>query len=136
MNFRTILIGMACLLTAAGATAAARERPLFESDTALSVTLRAPWSDLLRNSKDKRRHAAVLSYTDAQGNARRIEATVEARGLTRLRYCQFPPLRIRFAKAVTAGTEFAGQRSLKMVTHCKGGQDFAQPTASTTRSPT
>lgn len=126
MNFRTILIGVAWLLAAMGTAAGAGERPLFESGSALSVTLQAPWSELVRSGKDKRRHAAVLSYTDAQGTTRRIEATVEARGLTRLRFCQFPPLRIRFAKAATAGTEFAGQRSLKMVTHCKGGQDFAQ----------
>lgn len=122
---RALSLCLACLAFATGAFA--REaRPLFESGSALTVTLQAPWDELVRNAKDQRRHAAVLSYTDAQGKAHRIEATVETRGLTRLRYCRFPPLRIRFAKAATEGSDFQGQRSLKMVTHCRPGQQFEQ----------
>jgi hypothetical protein len=101
-------------------------RPLFQSDATLTVTLQAPWLDLLKKTNDQRRHAAVIGYNDAQGNAQRIEATIETRGLTRLRFCRFPPLRIRFAKAATQGTVFEGQRSLKLVTHCRNGQQFAQ----------
>jgi hypothetical protein len=99
---------------------------LFQSDTALAVTLEAPWADLVKRAKNQAPHAAVLSYTDATGNTHRIDATVETRGLTRLRYCRFPPLRIRFAKAATQGTVFEGQRSLKMVTHCRSGPQFEQ----------
>lgn len=122
---RVLSLCLACLAFATGAFA--REaRPLFQSASALTVTLQAPWDDLVRHAKNQRRHAAVLSYTDAQGKAHRIEATVETRGLTRLRYCRFPPLRIRFAKAATEGSDFQGQSSLKMVTHCRPGQQFEQ----------
>jgi hypothetical protein len=123
---RAGVLAMAGLALTAAAFAKGAEGPLFQSEAALAITLQAPWSDLSKNAKDQRRHAAVLSYTDAQGVAHRIEATVETRGLTRLRYCNFPPLRLRFAKGATQGTVFAGQRSLKMVTHCRGGQQFEQ----------
>jgi len=124
-----VLVWLLCaawFAIAAEAHAGDAERPLFQSVSALTVTLQAPWADLLKKTSDRRRHAAVISYSDAQGQIQRIEATVETRGLTRLRYCRFPPLRIRFAKAATEGTVFAGQRSLKMVTHCRNGQQFAQ----------
>lgn len=126
MAARAMLLGILWLAAAAGATAKDAVRPLFQSDSALTVTLQAPWAELLRNAKDPRRYPAVLGYTDEQGQDRRIEATVETRGVTRLRICRFPPIRIRFSRAATAGTVFEGQRSLKMVTHCRPGKQFEQ----------
>ncbi len=117
-NLRVWLLSMACLFFAAAARATDAD-PLFQSDSALAVTLEAPWGQVLRKSSEPVRHPAVLSYTDAQGKLHRIEATVEPRGLTRLRVCRFPPLRIRFTSEATRGTLFEGQRSLKMVTHCQ-----------------
>ena len=46
---------------------------------------------------------------------------VRARGNSRLRVCSFPPLRLNFDKDETAGSVFAGQDKLKLVTHCKRG---------------
>ncbi len=120
-----MLLGLLALAVASAA-AAKDAHPLFQSGDALTVTLQAPWTELPKTAKAQHRHVAVLSFIDAQGKAQRIDATVEARGLTRLRFCRFPPLRIRFAKAATQGTVFAGQGSLKMVTHCRNGQEFAQ----------
>jgi hypothetical protein len=95
------------------------ERPLFKVDTPLPVTLEASWPELLKNTRDTRRYPAVLVH-----GAQRIPATVETRGITRLRECRFPPLRLRFEKGAAAGGEFAGQDSLKMVTHCNSGDDY------------
>lgn len=100
------------------------ERPLFAVETPLAVTLQAPWPELLKNTKDARKYPTVLAYADAAGKSHRLAATVETRGLTRLRVCKFPPLRLRFEKGAAAGSEFAGQDSLKMVTHCKNGDDY------------
>jgi hypothetical protein len=109
-------------LVATCATARDDARPLFESDTEMAVTLQAPWPELLRAKRDReRRYPAVLAYADAAGREHRIEASVETRGITRLRICRFPPLLIRFARDAVVGTEFAGQRSLKLVTHCRPG---------------
>ncbi len=101
-------------------------RPLFASDAALAVTLQAPWSEIEKKTKGSFRRPAVLSYTDAQGLSHRIAANVETRGITRLRLCPFPPLRLRFARAAVAGTVFEGQKSLKLVTHCSPGQVWEQ----------
>jgi hypothetical protein len=112
----------AMLLALAGAASAAdgdkAPPPLFQTEAPLAVTLEAPWSVVLKNIQDSRRYPAVLAYTDAQGQAHRIAATIETRGITRRRVCKFPPLRLRFEKPAVAGTEFAGQDALKMVTHC------------------
>lgn len=116
------LLGMALL--AISAAASAREGPLFQANQPLPVTLEAPWRQILRKDRGAVRHAAVLGYTDPQGRAHLIQATVVARGVTRLRVCRFPPLRLRFSAAAARGTVFAGQRSLKMVTHCQGGPEY------------
>lgn len=115
-----LLLGMLLLAVATGSPA--REPPpLFEGDDALVITLEARWAQVLRKERAPAPHAAVLGYTDPQGRAHRIAATVETRGVTRLRVCRFPPLRVRLAPAATRGTVLEGQRSLKLVTHCQPG---------------
>ena len=122
---RALPTALLALVLAATASAQEGKRPLFESEAPLAVTLQAPWSDLLKNTKDPKRHPAVLEFADAQG-PHRLDATVETRGLTRLRLCRFPPLKLRFAKGVGEGSVFAKQDELKMVTHCDRGQAYAQ----------
>lgn len=123
---RPLLCCLAALSIATCAHARDDPRPLFESGTTLAVTVEAPWQELVRRKDEERRHPAALAYTDAAGHAHRIAATVEPRGLTRLRICRFPPLRIRFARDAADGSDFEGQRSLKMVTHCRNGAGYEQ----------
>jgi hypothetical protein len=106
--------------------ASAGARPLFQTDTTLAVTLHAPWTDILKDTGNRSRHPATLEVLDPDGNSQRIEGTVETRGITRLRICRFPPLRIRFASGAANGTVFAGQRSLKLVTHCQNARRYEQ----------
>lgn len=101
---------------------------LFASDAPLQIVINAPWREVTR----KRRQAeatdypATLEYTDAAGRRRVLDLEVEQRGLTRLRVCAFPPIRLRFAGKAAAGTVFAGKKSLKMVTHCGNGERWEQ----------
>jgi hypothetical protein len=97
-------------------------KPLFREQGALQIELEADWPRLMRQRKDSGRLPALLRYTDAQGREQRIEASVETRGLTRLRICRFPPIRLRFERGATEGTLFEDQRSLKLVTHCGPGR--------------
>lgn len=101
-------------------------RPLFESEAALAVTLEAPWPDVVNKAASEVRHPAVLSYVDAAGRAHRLDATVQTRGISRRKLCGVPPLRLRFEPDAAVGTEFAGQRSLKLVTHCNAGPRWTQ----------
>lgn len=123
---RTLQGCLAGLLAACAVHAAEAPEPLFEPDTELAITLEADWDRVVRDREDGDRHPAVLAYIDAAGREHRIPATVETRGITRLRICKFPPLRLRFRRDATRGTEFEGQRSLKMVTHCRVGSTYEQ----------
>jgi hypothetical protein len=40
--------------------------------------------------------------------------------------CQFPPLRVEFTRPPPPGSLFAGQKKLKLVTHCRGNASFQQ----------
>jgi hypothetical protein len=110
-------------LVACTDAAAKDDPPLFASEAPLAVSLQADWPTVFEQGADPQAQPVVLAYADAQG-AHRLDATVEPRGITRRRVCRFPPLRLRFAKGAAAGTEFAHQDSLKLVTHCDGAAAF------------
>jgi hypothetical protein len=50
------------------------------------------------------------------------------RGITRRRKetCQFPPIRVDLVQPPAAASLFAGQRRLKLVTHCRASEGFQQ----------
>jgi len=52
-----------------------------------------------------------------------IAVKLRTRGIFRLRMCSFPPIRLDLPSHAVAGTPFAGEDRLKLVTHCqKDGQ--------------
>ena len=55
-----------------------------------------------------------------------LDMTAVRRGITRQRVCDFPPIKLHFEKEDVQGTAFRGQRSLKMVTHCKKPTRYEQ----------
>jgi hypothetical protein len=118
---RTKLLLVKLLLGAS--VAAHSEAPLFLTDEALSISIDAPMRDLIRNKSRKEKYAAVVSYTDGDGNDVTLDAKISARGNARLDACDFPPLRLEFDPDKIGGTVFEGQRRLKMVTHCMRGSD-------------
>jgi hypothetical protein len=122
IRFATLLLALAA---STHARAKGGEHALFAADTPLTVTLQAPWSQVVDDPQDPRRYPAVLAFDDAQG-AHRLDATVETRGITRLRMCRFPPIRLRLGKDVAKGTGFAGQESLKLTTHCNPSPAYSQ----------
>lgn len=110
---RPLLILLALLLNAAPASAA---KPLFESAAPLAISIEAPLERLLHNRDSDAPVAGTL--VDNLGN--RMPINVELRGITRRREetCAFPPLSVRFTAAPPAASPFAGERKLKLVTHC------------------
>jgi hypothetical protein len=120
------LVGFACVALPPGAPAQPAPAALFASDDTLEVALSVPWAELRKPSATARRHPTVVEYVDAAGQRRQVPATVEVRGINRRRVCRFPPYRLRFSAADTAGTVFAGVRALKVVTHCAHGRRWSQ----------
>ncbi|HKL51273.1 MAG TPA: hypothetical protein VJ908_08900 [Wenzhouxiangellaceae bacterium] len=99
---------------------------LFASGDQLGITLSAPWREIVRDSRNQAPYPATLRYADESGGSKRIALTVERRGKTRQEVCRFPPIRLRFDSKDVAGTVFAGNKSIKMVTHCNNGQRWEQ----------
>jgi hypothetical protein len=86
---------------------------LFEENAALEIELTGPFWSLVDNKNDRNELPFALSYETFE-----LDLTVRTRGNSRLRICSFPPLRLNFNKADSAGTVFEGQDKLKLVTRC------------------
>lgn len=119
-----LLAALAVLTLARGATS----QPLFDSDELLELRLTAPLGELAAAKEDEERgyRAGQLSYAAADGAPVMLDVDVRVRGNFRRRECRYPPLRIRFDKRQAAGTLFAGQRRLKLVSPCHRGARFEQ----------
>jgi hypothetical protein len=99
---------------------------LFESEKTLEIKLTAPWPDLIRNERYQGTYPATLEYVNENGQAVKLDLTVERRGVKRQEACEFPPIKLRFEKEEVKGTMFRGQKSVKMVTHCKRTRGYEQ----------
>jgi len=91
---------------------------LFENPSSLEIELTGPMWSLIENKEDRKEWLFHL-----RSGAVELDLKVRARGNSRMRVCDFPPLRFNFKVADTAGTPFEGQDKLKLVTRCnKGGR--------------
>ncbi len=104
----------------------AKPAKLFERNDTLDVTITAPWQDIKRKEKFEGAYPAKIEYTDELGNSVTLDLTVERRGITRQEICDLPPIKLRFDPKSAKGSTFRGQKSLKMVTHCKSNSRFEQ----------
>jgi len=103
---------LVCLLS--GCASQVFAASLFEDNFPLELELTGPlWS--LMESKEESSEWPFRLGTDGF----ELDIQIKARGKSRLRICEFPPLKITFKNTDTAGTLFAGQEKLKLVTRCK-----------------
>ncbi len=117
-------VAAACVLLLCVPTGAARAAGLFDEQAEIAVTLEFPMRELLRGRMARERLPAKLGYLRPDGTRATLPLTVRARGHTRLKVCEFPPLRLEFDPAQAAGTPFAGQRGLKLVAACKNERRY------------
>lgn len=108
------------LLMLLPAPALADELPLFASDDPLEITIEFPLRDVMRNAEDRPVVDGMASYRNADGSVTSLPVQMSTRGKSRLAVCRFPPLALSVKKKAAAGTVFEGQKSLKIVTHCRG----------------
>ncbi len=88
--------------------------PLFEDDAVIDFSLRGPLSTLIADTEDRTASTFTL---ETPGYSTPVK--VRLRGHSRLRVCEFPPLRLDFRKMDTQGSIFESQGKLKLVTHCR-----------------
>ncbi len=105
---KTFPLALLCVVAQAGAS------PLFNDDAVIDVELTGPIGSLIKNKKERNELPFVL-----KANGVEYHIQVRVRGKSRLRVCEFPPLRFNFSGRDTEQTVFAGQDKLKLVTHCR-----------------
>ena len=102
-----------------------RER-LFDSHDVLEVHIYTLLDSLLSDVEGEGSlHSGQLVYTDRNGHEVGFPVGLETRGNFRRRpeNCNFPPLMLRFGPENVNGTLFEDQDRLKLVTHCRTGQE-------------
>ena len=120
-------VGIALIIGSAfAARAAAPATPLFASDAPISISIRGPVSTIAKSAE--RSPAARDATMSLAGSPESYAIRLSPRGITRRRKetCQFPPLRVDLVQAPAAASLFAGQRRLKLVTHCRAAAGFQQ----------
>jgi hypothetical protein len=102
-------------------------KPLFASDATIKIRIEAPFSALIgKASHSTDPLDAKISLLG--GHAEELAIQLSARGLSRRNptNCNFPPLRIEFPEKPGEQSLFKGQKSLKLVTHCRSGSSYQQ----------
>jgi hypothetical protein len=96
-------------------------RPLFTSESTLAISIEAPFKTIMRDRDETEQYPATLKYSDADGAQHVFDINLRVRGKFRQqrRNCNFVPLWVNFKKKAVAGTVFAGQDKIKLVTDCQ-----------------
>ena len=127
MRFAFRLAFMAFAYTSSASAAAPESaKPLFASDDVIRITIRGPVDTIAKAAEESQ--ATYPGSVTVAGTSEALPVQLAQRGITRRKgdVCQFPPLRITFSQPAPAGSLFAGQRRLKLVTHCRASESFQQ----------
>jgi hypothetical protein len=102
----------------------AEELPLFATDEPLDIVIEIPLKTILRDAASRPVVDGTAAYINTAGEPVSLPIKVSTRGRSRLTVCQFPPLSLDVKKKTAADTVFVGQKSLKIVTHCRSHSKF------------
>jgi hypothetical protein len=99
---------------------AANPKPMFSSDEVIQIRIEAPFKTLIQKS-DRSTDAYPAKLTLHGSTPETHTISLAARGKSRRTHdvCRFPPLRLKFSEKPPKESFFKGQKSLKLVTHCK-----------------
>jgi hypothetical protein len=121
----------AALLSAllSAGTASAQVSTLFLDDEPLAIRLEAPLRTVFAAGDDPEYQPARIAVATAQGEPLAVDLRVRLRGKSRTAACTFPPLLLNFPRDQPAGSPFAGENRLKLVTHCLASAQHEQHVA-------
>ncbi len=121
-------LALMVLAVSSSASAAVPEpaKPLFASDEMIRITISGPVDTIAKAPEESQ--ATYPGTLTVAGTSEALPIQLAQRGITRRKgdVCQFPPLRVTFSQPPPVGTLFAGQRRLKLVTHCRASEGFQQ----------
>jgi hypothetical protein len=84
----------------------------------VQINLYANLDSLLSLKNTETQLPATFQYTDQHGNKKSHHITIKPRGKFRRRFCDFPPLKIKFSKPELLSAGLSPHNELKLVTHC------------------
>ena len=115
-------LGLAFAVMFATPAAAAQPKPLFASDDTIHIAIQGPMTSFFRNRSDAVRPGTLTVGTET------LPINLSVRGITRRErdVCDFPPLKVEFTRPPPVTSLFAGQKKLKLVTHCRANASFQQ----------
>ena len=116
-------IAVACVLGLVATPAAAgHPKPLFASEDTIHISIQGPMTTFFRNRGDTLRPGIITVGNEV------LPVNLSVRGITRRErdVCDFPPLKVDFTKPPPPTSLFAGQKKLKLVTHCRTTSSFQQ----------
>jgi hypothetical protein len=131
------LLGVLTLAAASavGGVAAPQSAPvvarpsLFASDAPLELTIRTDLRALLRDrGEDRQDHDGIVRIARGDEGVDSAVVKLRTRGIFRRRpsVCSFPPLRLTVRPRAARDTPFAGERRIKLVTHCRSSDQYEQ----------
>ncbi len=131
VGLRQVVIGL--LVTAAGTAPAMAQEEVRARDTLYTLTeplkirLEADWRAVFRNKDPdvNLSHPGQMLVANGPG-VDTIAVSFRTRGNYRLKNCAIPPVMILFDQGGRPNTHFAGQRRLKLVTHCRDNTRYEQ----------
>lgn len=92
----------------------------FDNQTPLDITITVNIKQIQRDKGDSVPwRNATLTSTGTDGVAKTIPIKMRTRGIWRLKKCEYPPIRLNFAKNAAKGTEFEGLDKPKLVSFCR-----------------
>ena len=123
--FAAGLLTLFCVAAfAADEEPAGKVAPLFASHEIVSVTITAPFKQIMFDRYEDEEKQGTFVYTDLEsGKEVSLDIGIRTRGRFRRQkeVCAFAPLRLNFRK--TKGTLLAKSDKLKLVTHCRTGSN-------------
>ena len=119
----TILLALFLVSLSHAADDKKKTAAIFESNDLLEVTIRGPFSTIMRERSREEDLPGTLVYSDPEAGEVTLELGIRTRGRYRhqSRVCPWAPLRLDFKKSSTKGTVFKGSNKMKLVTHCRNG---------------
>ena len=84
----------------------------------VQINLYANLDSLLSLKNTETQLPATFQFTDQRGNRKSHQVTIKPRGKFRRRFCDFPPLKIKFSKPELQSAGLSPHNELKLVTHC------------------
>ena len=114
------------LLVAGTVHAQAPDSPgVFDQDEILQVTIATDYATLLADiGEERQQHEGIISYAENNQTVT-VPLKLKTRGKFRRdsSNCNFPPLRLNFAKKENAATIFRDLDKVKLVTHCQNDNE-------------